>query len=107
MTAELHRAFFPRACLNETHLPHREPEQHLVAHSDLQARIQLEMHGQPNEEIHDVEGEERVTCLLAVCRDYAIIPAEIARRNAIHLELELDHKKNDIMSKIRVKATVR
>jgi hypothetical protein len=30
-----------------------------------------------------------VTRLLAVCRDHAIITAEIARGNAIHLELKL------------------
>jgi hypothetical protein len=89
MTTELHRALFPRARLDETHLPRCEPEQHLVAHPDLKARIQLEMDREPNEEIHDVEREERMTCLFAVCRDHAIIAAEVACRDAIHLELEL------------------
>lgn len=93
MTTELHGALFPRARLNETHLPRREPEQHLVAHPDLKARIQLEMHRKLNEEVHDVEREERVTRLFAVRRDHAIVPAEIARRDAIHLELELIVKK--------------
>jgi len=89
MTPKLHRAFLPDARLNETHLPRREPEQHLVPDSNLKARIQFEMYGEPNEEIDDIEGEERVTRLLAMCRNHPIIPAEIARGDAIHLELQL------------------
>jgi hypothetical protein len=89
MTAELHRAFFSRTRLNETHLSGREPEQHLIAHPDLEARIQLEMHREPDEEVYYVEREERVTRLFAVCRDHPIVTAEIACRDAVHLQLEL------------------
>jgi hypothetical protein len=89
MAAKLHCTFLPRACLNEAHLPRREPEQHLVPYPDVEVRIQLDMHWQADEEIHDGEREERMSRLFSMCRDHAIVAAQITRRDAIHLELEL------------------
>jgi hypothetical protein len=89
MTAKLHGTLLPCACLNETQLPRCEPEQHLVSHPDFKARIQLDVRWQPNEEVHDSEREERMSRLLSMCRNHAIVAAEIARRDTIHLKLEL------------------
>ena len=93
MAAELHCTLLPRARLNETHLPRSEPKQHLVPHSNVEARIQLDMYRQPDEEVHDTEREERMSRLFSMRRDHAIVAAEIARRDSIHLELELVAKK--------------
>jgi len=89
MTAELHRTLFPCACLNETHLPRCESQQHLVPYPSIKAQIKLEMRWEPNEKIHDTETEERESRLFSMCRDHAIIAAEIARRNAINIKLKL------------------
>jgi hypothetical protein len=89
MTPKLHRPLIPRARLNESHLPRGEPEEHLVPHPGLEARIHLDVHRKPDEEVYDVEREERVPSLFAMRGDHAIITAEIACGDAIHLELEL------------------
>jgi hypothetical protein len=89
MTPKLHRPLLPRACLYESHLSRCEPEEHLVPDTNLEARIQLDMYRKPDEEVHDIEREERVPSLFAVCGDHAIVTAEIACGDAIHLELEL------------------
>ena len=47
------------------------------------------MHGQCGEEAHDVEREEGVAGLLAVRGDDTVVAAEVARREAVELELEL------------------
>jgi hypothetical protein len=104
VSAKLHRAFLPRARLDETHFPRREPEQHLIPHPDLEAWIQLEMHREPNEEVHNVEREKRVSRLLPVCRDDAIVAAEIARGDAIDLQLKLVVKKCGIRERTSTKA---
>jgi|SRR6266403_1531367 len=89
MAAELHGTLLPRAGLNETHLPRRKPEQHLVPHSGVKAQIEFDMRRERNEEIHDTEREEWESCLFSMCRDHAIVAAEIARRDAINIKLEL------------------
>jgi hypothetical protein len=94
MTTELHCTLLPRACLDETQLPRCEPEQHLVPYPDVKARIQLDMRWQPNEKVYDTEREERMSRLFSMSRDHAIVAAKIARRDTIHLELELVEKIN-------------
>jgi hypothetical protein len=94
MTAKLHCTLLPRACLNETHLPRCEPKQHLVPYPNVKARIQLDVRWQPNEEVYDTETEEWMSRFFSMCRNHAVVAAEIARRDTIHLELELLVKNN-------------
>ena len=48
------------------------------------------MHGERGEEAHDVEREEGMTGLLAVRGDDAVVASEVARWEAVELELELE-----------------
>jgi hypothetical protein len=89
VASELHRALLPCTCLDETHFPRRKPEKHLVAYTHLEPWIHLDVDREPDEKIHNIQGKEWMSRLFTVCRDYAIVPAEIARWDAIHLELEL------------------
>lgn len=89
MTAKLHCTLLPRACLNETHLPRCEPEQQLVPCTGIKAQIKLDVCWKRNEEVHNTEREKRESRLFSMCRDHAIIAAEISYRNAINIELEL------------------
>jgi hypothetical protein len=89
MTPELHCPLLPRTCLYESHLSRCEPEEHLVPDTNLEARIQLNVHRKPDEEVYDIERKERVPSLFAVRGDHAIVTAEIACGDAIHLKLEL------------------
>lgn len=87
--SELHRTLLPCTRLDETHLPRREPEQHLVTHPRLKSWIHLDMNRKPNEKIHNIQGKEWMPRFFTVCRDHTIVAAEIACWYAIHLELEL------------------
>lgn len=89
MGSELHRTLLPCTRLGETHLPRREPEQHLVTHPHLKPWVYLDMNREPDEKIHNIQGKEWMSRLFTVCRDHAIVAAEIAHWDAIHLELEL------------------